>query len=360
MAVTAQDGILSFGAQTAKDTVSATYYQHRAADINLGIQSDDRLGPPEIGGIAVPTIPYRAGVLAAGGATIHPRLEDTFGWLLHGAVGAVVSTADEDVFGTTDTGYVHHTFTLPTPSTALPWMTFRKEIPSETAGKELGEIYENCKITSLAFMLPNDGLIQARVDVLGTAENTQFADPSGWSYENTLMEDYQSIPIGSVVGGYMKIPNYSGADLPVTQARCILSNTPLPPAEEKNFGSPYLDSVTIASRAFAVDMVLKWKDQDLYRSIISGSTTATQWIADCWTEDLDIYAVSPAVIPGPLLNPYALRIEAAEVQYRVAGLALAGQNAISLRIVGTAIAPASGEYVTIHLGNEVTNYTWPT
>ncbi|GAF67360.1 unnamed protein product, partial [marine sediment metagenome] len=193
MAVTAQNGILSFGAQTAKDSVSATYYQHRAADIDLGIQSDDRLGPPEIGGIAVPTIPYRAGVLAAGGATIHPRLEDTFGWLLHGAVGAVTSTQDENVFGTVDTGYWHHEFTLPTPSTELPFMTFRKEIPAATSGDELGEIYENSKITSMAFMLPNDGLIQARVDVLGTAEETQYADPAGWTYENTLMEDYQSI-----------------------------------------------------------------------------------------------------------------------------------------------------------------------
>ena len=359
MAVTAADGILSFGAQTAKDTVSATYYQHRASDINLGILSDDRIGPPEIGGISVPTIPYRAGVMAAGGATLNPRLEDTFGWLLHGAVGAVTSTADENVFGTADTGYVHHEFTLPTPSTALPYMTFRKHVPGLVSGDELGEVYENCKITSLAFMLPNDGLIQARVDVLGTAEDTQYSDPTGWSYENTLMEDYQSIPIGSVVGGYLQVPDYSGTDLPVTQARAILSNTPLPPAEEKNFGSPYLDAVTIVNRAFAIDMILKWRDQDLYRSIITGSTTATQWTAAVWEEDLDIFMVSPADISG-LANPYACRIEAASVMYRVAGLALSGQDAISLRVVGTAIAPVSGEYVTIHLGNEVTNYTWPT
>lgn len=358
MAVTAQDGILSFGGQSAKDTISATFYRHRAADINLGVQSDDRLGPPEIGGIAVPTIPYRAGVLAAGGATINPRLEDTFGWLLHGAVGAVTSTVDENVFGTTDTGYVHHTFTLPDPTGALPWMTFRKEVPSETAGKELGEVYQNCKITSLAFMLPNDGLIQSRVDVLGTAESTIYEDPSGWSYENT-MEDYQSIPIGSVTGGYLQIPDYSATDLPVTQARVILANTPLPPAQEKNFGSPYMDSVTIVNRALSVDMVLKWKDQDLYRSIISGSTTATTWTASCWMEDLDIYTLSPNDISG-LNNPYALRVEAADLQWRVAGLALSGQDAIMLRVMGTAVAPSTGEYVTIHLGNEVTNYTWPT
>ena len=359
MAVTAADGILSFGAQTAKDAVSATFYQHRAADINLGIISDDRLGPPEIGGISVPTIPYRAGVMAAGGATINPRLEDTFGWLLHGAVGAVTSTADENVFGTVDTGYTHHVFTLPAPSTALPYMTFRKHVPGLAAGEELGEVYENCKITSAAFVLPNDGLIQARVDVLGTAEETQYSDPTGWSYENTLMEDYQSIPIGSVVGGYLQVPGYAAVDLPITQARAILSNTPLPPAQEKNYGSPYLDAVTIVNRAFAVDMVLKWRDQDLYRSIITGATDATQWTAACWVNDLDIVAMSPNLVPG-LLSPYTLRIEAPEVQYRVAGLQLSGQDAIMLRIVGTAIAPSSGEYVEFHLGNEVTNYTWPT
>lgn len=359
MAVTAQDGTLSFGGQSAKDTIAATFYRHRAADINLGIQSDDRLGPPEIGGIAVPTIPYRAGVMAAGGATINPRLEDTFGWLLYGSVGAIVSTADENVFGTVDTGYTHHTFTLPDPSGALPWMTFRKDVPSEVGGADnLGEVYQNCKVTSLAVMLPNDGLIQTRVDVLGTAEGTQYEDPSAWVYDNT-MEDYQSIPIGSVVGGYLQVPDYSVVALPVTQARVILANTPLPPQQEKNFGSPYMDSVTIVNRAFAVDMVLKWKDQDLYREIITGSTTATLWTASCFIGDLDIYTLSPNLVTG-LLSPYALRIEAPEIQYRVAGLQLSGQDAIMLRVVGTAIAPAAGEYCTFHLGNEVTSYTWPT
>jgi hypothetical protein len=360
MAVTAQNGVLSFGGQSAKDTLAATFYQHRAADIDLGIQSDDRLGPPEVGGIATPTIPYRAGVMAAGGATINPRLEDTLGWLLFGGIGAVVSTADENVFGTVDTGYVHHTFTLPTVSTALPYMSFRKHIPSEDGGADdLGEVYQNCKIVSFATMLPNDGLIQSRVDVLGTAEGTQFEDPSAWSYGNTEMEDYQSIPIGSTVGGYLKVPDYSAVALPITQARVIMSNPPLPPAQEKNFGSPYLDAVTIASRQLAVDMVLKWKDQDLFRSIYSGSTTATQWISSCFIEDLDIYTLSPNVVPS-LLSPYALRIEAPEVQYRVAGIGLSGQDAIMMRIMGIAIAPSSGEYCTFHLGNEVTSYTWPT
>lgn len=359
MAVSAQDGVLSFGAQSAKDTIAATFYQHRASGIDLGIQSDDRLGPPEIGGLAVPTIPYRAGVMAVGGATIAPRLENTVGWLLHGAVGSWASTVDENVFGTSETDYVHHTFTLPDPSTAIPYMTFRKKVPSETAGKELGEIYTNSKIVSFATTLPNDGLIQSRVDIMGTAEDTMFEDPSGWTYGNTEMETYESIPIGSVTGGYLQIPDYSASDLPVTQARAILTNTPLPPADEKNFGSPYLDAVTVVNRAFAVDLLLKWKDQDLYRSILAGSTTATQWVAACWTEDLDIYTISPGSTPNTT-EPYALRIQASEVQYRVTGVGLSGQDAIVLRVQGTAIAPASGEYVTFHLGNEQTDYSWPT
>lgn len=358
MAVTAQDGVLSFGPQSAKDTVAATFYQHRASDIDLSIQSDDRLGPPEIGGIATPTIPYRAGVMAAGGATIAPRLEDTIGWLFHGSLGSWTSTSDEDVFGTAETGYVHHTFTLPSPTTAVPYMTFRKHVPGLVAGDELGEVYENSKVISNAVTLPNDGLIQARVDVLGTAEETQYEDPTTWSYDNT-MEDYQSLPIGSETGGYLQIPAYSGSDLPVTNARAILTNTPLQPQQEKNFGSPYLDAVTIVNRQFAVELLLKWRDQDLYRSIITGSTTATQWVAQPWINDLDIYALAPYNTPSTT-TPYALRIQAAEVQYRVQGLALSGQDAIMLRVMGTAIAPSSGEYVTYHLGNEVTDYSWPT
>lgn len=87
MTIIAQAGIFGFGPQSAMGVLAPTFYRHKAGDIDIAPISDDRTGPPEVGGVPVPTIPYRAGSLAAGGATLYPRLEDTFGWLMYGAMG---------------------------------------------------------------------------------------------------------------------------------------------------------------------------------------------------------------------------------------------------------------------------------
>jgi len=358
MAVTAQAGILSFGGQTAKESLASTFYRHRASDIDLAVISDDRLGPPEVGGDVTPTIPYRAGVIATGGATINPRLEDTFGWLLHGAMGHVTTDADENVFGTVSTGLYHHQFIFHTDSGYTPYMSFRKEIPGTASdgSDDLGEIYQDCKIVNLAFALPNDGLITSRVDVLGRAAGTQFDDNPSFSYDNT-MEDYESIPIGCVTGGYIKVPGFSATELPVVAANVSMTNAPLDIRQEKVFGDPYIQAVTTVGRAFTVDMVVKWEDPQLYLAILTGSTTGTQWVATPWVEDLDIYALAPNNAVSTY--PWELRVQAAQVMYQVAGgIRLAGNQSVAMRITGTALADT--QYATIHVSNTATNYTWPT
>jgi hypothetical protein len=359
MAVTAQQGILSFGGQTAKESLAATFYRHRAADIDLATISDDRLGPPEVGGEPTPTIPYRAGVVATGGATINPRLEDVFGWLLYGAMGHVTVTGDEDVLGNTATGMYHHEFVFHTDNGYTPYMSFRKEIPGDASdgSDDLGEIFQDCKIVSMAFALPNDGLITSRVDVLGRAAGTNYDDNPSFSYDNT-MEDYQSIPIGCVTGGYIKIPTFSATELPVVAANVAMTNAPLDIRQEKVFGDPYIQAVTTVGRALTVDLVVKWEDPQLYLDILTGSTTGTQWTATPFVSDLDIYALSTENEPTSS-TPWGIRVEAAQVMYQVAGgIRLAGNQSVAMRITGTAIADT--QYATIHLGNAVTSYTWPT
>lgn len=358
MAVTAQAGTFSFGGQTGKGTVASTFYRHRAADIDLATISDDRIGPPEVGGVPTPTIPYRAGVMAAGGAMINPRLEDTIGWLLYGAAGSVATTADENVFGTTDTGLYHHVFKFASAAGFVPYMSFRKEVPGQTSADDLGETFQDCKIVNMTVALPNDGLITSRVDVLGRAADTNFTTNPSWSYDNTF-EDYPSIPIGSVTGGYLKVPTYSANELPITAATVTLTNAPLDIRQEKNFGSPYLDEVTVVGRSLTVDMILKWVDPELYRDIITGSTTGTQWTAAPYVSDLDILTVSPNDIVG-LNNPYQLRIQAPAVMYQVqGGIRLAGNQAVMLRVTGTALA-STQDYIQFHVANEATQYVWPT
>jgi hypothetical protein len=360
MAVTSQTGIFSFGGQTAKETEATTYYRHRASDIDLATISDDRLGPPEVGGEPVPTIPYRAGMVATGGALMNPRLESTLGWILHGSLGDWATTQGEDVLGATTnlTDFYHHTFTFATNRTYLPWMSMRKHVPSQSTdgSDDLGEVFTDCKVVNMTLALPNDGLISTRIDVLG--RKSEFVEDPSWTYDNT-MEDFQSIPIGSVVGGYLKVPTYSATELPVVAATVNLTNAPLDIRQEKVFGDPYIEDVTVVGRALTVDMVLKWQDPDLYQSIITGATDATQWTASPFTSDLDIYTASPTNA-GTWPSPYQLRVEASNVMYQiVGGIRLAGNQAVMLRVTGTALA-SSTDYATFHLGNLVTDYTWPT
>lgn len=359
MAVTSQAGVFSFGGQSAKGTLATTFYRHRASNVDLVTISDDRLGPPEVGGQPVPTIPYRAGVVATGGATLNPRLEDTIGWLLHGACGAWSKADDKDVLGNTVTGMYNHEFTFATDEAFIPYMSFRKEIPgSDSAGTDdLGEIFQDCKIVNAAFALPNDGLITSRIDIIGRAAGDNFDDNPSFTYDNTY-EDYQSIPIGCVTSGYIKIPDYSATELPVVAANVSLTNAPLDIRQEKIFGSPYMQDVTVTGRALTVDLVVKWEDPELYLSILTGSTTGTQWVTTPFVEDLDIYALSSIDATG-LSTPWGIRFQAPSVMYQVAGgIQLAGNNAVAMRITGTAIADASG-YMTINVGNTQTDYNWP-
>lgn len=360
MAVTAQAGTFSFGGQAAKGTISSTFYRHRAVDIDLATLSDDRLGPPEVGGTPTPTIPYRAGVTAAGGATIAPRLESTLGWLLYGTCGAIATTNDEDVLGNTVTGMYNHEFKFATNQSFIPYMSFRKEVPGSASdgSDDLGESFVDCKIINAAFALPNDGLITTRVDVLGRGVGQNFEDNPSWTYDNTF-EDYNSIPIGCVTAGYVQIPNYSGTDLPIIAGNVVLTNAPLDMRQEKVFGSPYMEDVTVVSRRLVVDLILKWEDPELYRSILTGATNGTQWTTAPFVEDLDVYTLSADDATG-LSTPWGLRFQAPSVMYQVVGgIQLAGNQSVALRVTGTALA-SSTDYFTVNLGNTTTQYVWPT
>lgn len=364
MAITSQAGVFSFGPQVAKGTIATDFYKHRGSDIDLATVSDDRLGPPEVGGIPTPTIPYRAGVMATGGALINPRLESTLGWLLYGALGAVTTTQNQDVLGATVTGMYAHHFKFSTVDAGyIPFMSFRKYIPGgATAANSLGETFQDCKIVALTLALPNDGLITARVDALGITGGTQFENDPTWNttYENTDYEDYESLPIGSVEGGFMKISDlYGGAELPAVQATVTLQNAPLDIRQEKVFGSPFLEDVTIVSRQLTVDMVLKWHDPQLYRAILTGTTTGTNWTPAPFVSDLDIYAAS-SLLCGTTTKPYGIRIKSSDVMYQVqGGIRLASGQAVMMRVTGTAIA-GTGEYAEFSIGNLTTQYSWPT
>jgi hypothetical protein len=357
MAVTAMAGIVSFGPQKGLGSIATSWYRHRVTQIDLAPNDDSRLGVPEVGGIPVPSFPYKAGVLVSGGFTAQPRLESVFGWLLYGALGAVTSASNAQ-------GVYTHTFKFATDTSAVKFMSFRKYIPKKGTDEtsDLGEKFQDCKITSLAFTFPNDAPITARIDALGRIFSFDHA-ASAWTYINTF-ESYPSIPLGAAqigtINGYLKLPDFSATALPVVAATVTFQNIPLDIRQERVFGSPYLEDITIIMRQLTFDVLVKWNDPDLYASVLTGSKTGTAWTATPYTGTFEVKAISPANIATEI-EPYAIKITASDCMFAMTeGITLAGNQAVMARFTGTALAPTGGDYCTFALTNKVVSYTWPT
>jgi len=456
MAVSAQAGTVGFGPQEAMGTRATEFYRHKATMVDLSILDDTRLGVPEVGGRPVPTFPYKAGIMVAGGLTIQPRLENTLGWLLRGLMGGYTSDGIEDEDGvqaltaldgstitdgslvdpsearfitmsvildedlpstpaanvviTGDTvDYTYHLaglssgshifctpdeiadvsqIVLPTASGSamfgwtkdndvdanvkvtheftlldsdpgyVPWMTFKKHIPRKenASDTDLGEIYDDCKVLTAGFVFPNDAPITMRLDALGRDFELDHS-PDAWVWENTF-EDYQSIPVGCVAGGYIEIPD--GTELPVVAANLAMGNAPLDLRQERVFGDYRLEDVTVINRAMTFDILVKWNDPDLYAQVLTGSTTGSSWIEDPFVSTLDLMILSTGDIPGVTpATPYSLRIQSPSVMLgQVGGITLAGNQAVMLRFQGTALDNDS-YYAKFTLVNKHPFYGWP-
>lgn len=363
MTTVAQAGILGFGPSAGKGVgvASGNWHRHKATMIDLAVVDDQRLGPPEVGGRPLPTIPYKAGVSVAGGVTFSPRLEDSVGWILEGALGYVETTSGSG-------SVKNHVFKLsPTTPGLVPWTGFRKLIPTDgnIGNYALGETYVDCKITSLAVTLPNDGLISARADIVGRSFlfeqspswGITTGSTGGWSPTRGEFEDYPSIPIGSTPGGYINVPGFG--DLPVIQAVVTIQNQNLDPRQEKVYGSPFLEDVTIVGRQVGIDLTVKWTNPDLYRQIFTGATSGTAWSSVPFTTAIDFRSVSPANMSGEA-QPYELSVHVTEAMLSLqGGIQLAGNNAVIMRFQGVALDIAGQDYATFTLVNKAANYTWP-
>lgn len=360
MTITAQAGIFGFAPLLTKGqgVTGNKWYRHKATLVDLAIMDDQRLGPAEVGGRPLPTIPYKAGVMVGGGATLNPRLQNSLGWLLKGALGHSTATSGSG-------SIKNHTMRLdPSNPGRVLWMEFRKFIPSsgDAGDYSLGEIYHDCKITNLVLTLPNDGLVTARMDAMGCsfelvqspAWGTTSGSGQGWAADGEF-EDYESIPIGCQTSGYINVPTFG--NLPVIAAQIGIQNMPLDPRQERVYGSPWLDDVTIVSRAVTLDLTVKWKNPDLYRQILTGATTGTAWSAKPFTTAMSIVTQSPDNMPSES-TPYGLKIDATKVMLALnGGIQLAGNQAVLMRFTGTAL-DVTGDYVTFVLTNKVSDYVW--
>lgn len=352
MAVTGASGQFSFGPQSGKEVTATTFYRHRATDVDLSVQIDDRLGPLEVGGVPVPTFPYRAGIMVGGGAAIQPRLENSLGWLLYGALGKHTPT-------TIGGGIFDHKFEMAADTSYVPWMSFRKYIPPKDGNltTDLGELYKDCKITSLGLQSGTDTPITSRVDVVGrdfALDDNANDSPSGWLY-NAAFESWESIPVACQTDGYIKV---GGVELPVVAAQFAWQNQPLDSKQDKVIGDHRLQDVTIISRQFTYQITVKFEDPTLYRKVLTGSGSGTLFTPTPYTDTFDIKVLSSTNMPA-LAEPYSLRIQGDKlVMQQQGGIRLAGGQAVMMQFQGTAIE-STGNYCSFTLRNKQANYVWP-
>jgi hypothetical protein len=351
MAVTAAAGIVGFGPQNGKSTdvgyaPATEFYRHKATQVDLAVLDDTRLGDPEVGGRPVPTFPYKAGIMVAGGATLQPRLEDTLGWLLYALMGDVTTVGAADYT---------HTFTFSNDPSEVKWMTFKKYIPKKdgVVGTDVGEIYEDCKLTGMSFTLASDAPLQTRLDVLGrTFELDHNADL--WAWENTY-EDYPTIPIGCHTSGYIEV---EGERLPIVQATVSFANQPLDARSERVYGSPYLEDITIVQRQLSFDLLVKWNNPELYTQVLTGQPTGTEWSAQPFVGSFEVKMATFETV-GETGVEYSLTIRCPVAMLAMnGGITLAGGQAVMMRFNGIAL-DNDAEYAEFVLVNGVQEYAWP-
>lgn len=362
MTVTAQQSTVSFAPQAAKIGVDGTFtigdytwYRHKAAQVQMGAVDQTQVFPMEVGGAIVPTGAFKTGYFYAGQFTIIPRLEDTFGWLLYGAMGNVSSITDQPVAGMTRHIFRHN----PTNAFQLPWMAFRTEIPGEQVADAFGEVGFDCKISGMRIQVPQANKMTAQIGLTG--RDFLMEQAPSWTYGNTY-EDSVSTPDAG--RGQMLI---GGVQYPILGAQITLTNGMTTPQQEMVVGDFRPDDFASLSRPITIQWAYKYQNPDLYQRLMTGSTTGTEWdpnpdiiSTSGSTYALDMYLQSPGYATGT--TPYGFRIRAHRIVNQLQGPPqLAGGQMIVQNFMTTILEPEAGyDYVEVHLENAVAGYTWPT
>jgi hypothetical protein len=353
MSRSAQAGYIAFGPQVSKGTLmgSPVFYKYRATDIDFGAVEPGGLLPPEIASVLVPTGAYKLGVFAGGGMTIIPRLVDDIGWLLHGLLGDVSTSAPAGLVRT-------HTFKFPADETARKWFNIRKWVPAST---NYAEDVTDCILARMQVTLPQAGPVTMRFDAVGRVPT--FEEDPTWTEET--LDIGSSFPVVGTSGSYIKLPSFDTADQLATGCIIEYVNLLTTPQQEFVIGSQYPDDFAILQRAATIRWVYKWEDPALCRTIMTGAATgASAWSPEVFTSDFEarVEGFDPDVIGSTAAQqPYRLTFKADNVSWEPNGpIRLMGNNILAQEYVGTALEPTgANEYFEVELENVVTGYTWP-
>lgn len=363
MSVSAQGGIFSFGLQTDKvgktgtfDPTGVDYYRMRAPAMMFGPIQDQQVMPLETGGPLVPSGSYKQMRMVGGQVDLIPRLEASFGYLLKAMMGTASSVTSKDADGATVTGVNTHIFRYdPTNNATLPWCTARALVPGATSADNLGITGFDCRVSAMQFTIPAMGKIAARVGMVG--RDFVLDDASTWTYANTMEDSTSTADAGR---GQFAI---GGVEYPIMGAVIEVANGLTTPQQEVVVGDYAPDSFDVLTRNATIRIVYKYQDSGLYRKLLTGTASGTEWSSLPFTNNTGggTYAFDArfqaATNIGATSTPYELRIRANRVTWAVDGPPqLQAGNIITQTFVGTILEPASGDYLQLTISNGQSSY----
>lgn len=362
MSLPAQNAIFSIAPQSAKvgeggtfDISSHTWRRFRAPRIGVRPMQSQKTMPPETGGPIVPNGSYKDYAFYGGDVDLFPRLEEDFGYLLYGAMGAASTVT---VNAATGTYYEHH-FRFSSDSFTIPWLAARTWRPGVTGADEFGEAGFDCKISGLRLVAPAMGLISMNIAMQG--RNFVCEEQPSWVY-NDVAEDSTTVPISG--NGSFKL---GGTSYPSMGLTLELDNGLTTPQQEAIVGSLHPDDAVPLSRATTFRLIYKYENPDLFQKIYANSASGTAFdpqpfILDTAGATYAMEMVFKAAKDMPGISPakkYQLAVRGDRIALAAGQRQLQAGNLIVEEYIGTLLEPASGgSYLDFVLTNLVPSYSW--
>lgn len=335
---------------------SYTWTRSEAVSARIDLIDGDNILPPEVSPIISPKGAYKDGYFGAGQADILPRMQMALGVLLFGLMGAVSSVTGKDADGNAVSGVNTHIFKFGTSSYTIPWMAFRRRIPSANAASDLIDNIFDAKLTNMRITVPSRGKVATRITMVGRdivqTENTVLTWANNY-------EDPTAIPESGA--GFLKV---AGTEYPITGAVIEFDNGVSTPNQERVVGSFTPDDFIPLYRTATIRFVYKWSDDSLYK-LIRNNGTGLAWsnlphLFDTVgnVRGFELSVPSAKMITGT--TPYDFRIRANSVTLAVDGpIELAGGTLLQQAFTATVLIPTDGSsYIDFVLVNGQSSYAF--
>jgi hypothetical protein len=366
------------------DQVVAEANMHYFALTTLGfapVKNVDNI-PTEIGGRALTSGAFTAGVWAEGGVSMVPRMDDQFGWLLYAGLGQASTISDmkaEDlaICGgdgvTTTAGVNSHIFMLPLDNNHfLPWLTIHRLLPHATAGERVGEIAQDGHVRTLTITGAAAQPVTADIDIVARVKQTNYVfniDPETNLSWSPTYDEFDAFGVTSCEG-HVRI---NSVDYQARSASMVFTNQNLAPAQSLIIGSVHPQDFPNLGKQVQITFTFLVDTYDLYLSTFVGTTVDASASSGenvtcvVFLQDVDILFASQIAIgaAGDATEVHKLRLVSGygldNVDWQIRPLVITPGRPVEIQATGMIQATDidEGSPFFLILQNGQTNYALP-